>query len=180
MIVQTSRLVARLASSFRRDNGNATIEFALLFPAFITLFMMVVETGVLLTRGVMLDRAVDMSMRDLRLGLLTPMTHDALKTSICNNSVIIPNCEESILLELRPISTTTWEPLTTDVTCVDRSAEIQPVLEFEAGVTNEMMLVRVCALFDPFFPTSGLAAQIKINEAGEYALVTVSAYVNEP
>lgn len=180
MIARTSLLLARLASVFRRDNGNATIEFALLFPAFITLFMMVVETGVMMTRGVMLDRAVDMSMRDLRLGLLTPMTHDSLKTDICENSVIIPNCEEAILLELRPISTTTWEPLTDDVTCVDRSKEIQPVLDFEPGVTNEMMLVRVCALFDPFFPTSGLAAQIKIDETNAYALVAVSAYVNEP
>lgn len=180
MTIRTSRLLARLASIVRRDNGNSTIEFALLFPAFLTMFMMVVETGVLLTRGVMLDRAVDMSMRDLRLGLLTPMTHDALKTSICNNAVIVPDCEEAILLELRAISTTTWEPLTNDVTCVDRSLEIQPALDFEAGVTNEMMLVRVCALFDPFFPTSGLAAQIKIDDTNAYALVTVSAYVNEP
>lgn len=185
MILQVSRLAKRLASTLRRDNGNATIEFALLFPAFITLFLVVVETGVLLTRGVMLDRAVDMSMRELRLGTLTPMTYIGLKNSICASSVIIPNCNSSLMLELRPISTTTWEPLSGDITCVNRAEAIDPMLEpedpvWDTGVTNELMLVRVCAVFDPFFPTSGLAAQMTLDETGAYALVSMSAYVNEP
>jgi len=103
MINAVSKMFAWMRPSWRRENGNATIEFALLFPAFVTLFLVVVETGLLLTRGVMLDRAVDMSMRDLRLGTLNPMTHDNLKDDICNNSVIIPNCVNTLLLELRPI-----------------------------------------------------------------------------
>jgi hypothetical protein len=180
MINAVSKMFAWMRPSWRRENGNATIEFALLFPAFVTLFLVVVETGLLLTRGVMLDRAVDMSMRDLRLGTLNPMTHDNLKDDICNNSVIIPNCVNTLLLELRPISTVTWEPLTNDVTCVDRSADVQPVLEFDSGAANEMMLVRVCAVFDPFFPTTGLAAQMRLDSTGAYALVATSAYVNEP
>jgi len=70
--------------------------------------------------------------------------------------------------------------LTNDVTCVDRSADVQPVLEFDSGAANEMMLVRVCAVFDPFFPTTGLAAQMSLDSTGAYALVATSAYVNEP
>lgn len=164
----------------RREEGNATIEFAILFPALMTLFLMVVETGVLMIRGVMLDRAVDISMRELRLGTLTPMTHDGLKDSICGNSVIIQNCDEVVLIELRPISTDTWTPLEGATTCVDRSEEVQPILDFVPGVQNEMMLVRVCAVFDPFFPSGQLAAQIKMDDQGGYALVAMSAYVNEP
>ena len=179
--MQIFRNISRvLRPRLGRENGNATIEFALLFPAFITMFLVVFETGLLLTRGVMLDRAVDISMRQLRLGTLDPMTHDSLKTTICNNSVIIPDCENTVLLELRPISTSTWEPLTDAATCVDRSADVQPVLDFEQGKSNEMMLVRVCAVFDPFFPTTGLAAQMKLDGTGAYALVAMSAYVNEP
>ncbi len=173
--------IARVAlDGLRREEGNATIEFALLFPALMVLFLMVVETGVLMIRGVMLDRAVDISMRELRLGTLTPMTHDGLKDSICGNSVIIQNCDDVILIELRPISTDTWTPLSGPTTCVDRSEEVQPVLDFVAGTSNEMMLVRVCAVFDPFFPSSQLAAQIKMDDQGGYALVAMSAYVNEP
>jgi hypothetical protein len=180
MINTISKMFTWIRPGWRRENGNSTIEFALLFPAFITLFLIVVETDVMMTRGVMLDRAVDMSMRDLRLGTLNPMTHDNLKSNICAISVVIPDCENVLLLELRPISTTTWEPLTNDVTCVDRTEDIQPVLEFDAGASNEMMLVRVCAVFDPFFPTTGLAAQLNLDDSGAYALVSTSAYVNEP
>lgn len=179
--MQTFRKFNRTAlSGLRHEEGNATIEFAIIFPALMVLFLMVVETGVLMIRGVMLDRAVDISMRDLRLGTLTPMTHDGLKTSICENSVIIQNCDEVILIELRPVSTATWTPLSGPTTCVDRSQVVQPVLDFIAGSQNEMMLVRVCAVFDPFFPSSQLAAQIKMDDQGGYALVAMSAYVNEP
>ena len=138
------------------------------------------EAGLLMTRGVMLDRGVDIAMRDLRLGTLSPMTHDQLKQEVCENSVIIPDCMNVLLLELRPIDTTTWTPLGTDVTCVDRTEDIQPVLQFQDGGANEMMLVRVCAIFDPIFPTGGLAAQMKLDASGGYALVATSAYVNEP
>jgi len=174
------RPVSQILRRLRREDGNATIEFALLFPALITLFLMVFETGLLMTRGVMLDRAVDISMRQLRLGTLNPMSADGLKQAICSNSVIIPNCLNVVTLELRPISTTTWTPLNDATTCVDRSATVQPALEFTPGIQNEMMLVRVCAVFDPFFPTTGLAARMQLDSTGAYALVAMSAYVNEP
>ena len=163
-----------------REDGNASIEFVFLFPALITLFLMVVEAGILMTRGVMLDRGVDISMRELRLGTLTPMDHDTLKKSVCNNAMIIPDCLNSVLIELRPINQTTWTPLSGGSTCVDRTENIQPVLEFSSGQVNEMMLVRVCAVFDPFFPTTGLAARMKLDASGAYAMVAMSAYVNEP
>ncbi len=176
---RAQKIFAKLRDTFGREDGSATIEFVILFPAFMAIFLMTVETGVLMTRGVMLDRALDISMRELRLGSLSPMTTDALKTSICNNSVIIPNCENTLMLELSPISTATWAP-PTSFTCADRSANVQPVLEFAPGGGNQMMMVRACAVFDPFFPTSGLAAQMKLDNTGAYALVAMSAYVNEP
>lgn len=174
------KMTAALRRRMGREDGNSTIEFVFLFPALITLFLMVVEAGILMTRGVMLDRGVDISMRNLRLGSLSPMDHDNLKLSICNNAMIIPDCLNSVLIELRPIDKTTWTPLSGATTCVDRTEDIQPVLEFSGGQANEMMLVRVCAVYDPFFPTTGLAAQMQLDASGAYHLVAMSAYVNEP
>ncbi len=175
------KIAAPLRRLWRREDGNATIEFAILFPVLITMFLMSVELGVLLTRGVMLDRAVDISVRKLRLGTLSPMTAAGLKAEICKNSVIIKDCTNVLTVELRPISTTTWTPLNGAATCVDRSSPIKPVLDFIPGQKNKMMLVRVCSLFDPFFPTGGLAAQIvPTDHTGAYAMVSMSAYVNEP
>jgi len=174
------RTAGRLRRLIGAEDGNATIEFALIVPAFFTFFLMSVEVGVLLVRGAMLNRAVDLSMRELRLGTLSPMSHDGLKDSICDSALIIPDCANVVLVELRPISTATWSPLTNSATCVDRNEDVQPVLTFQPGTKNDMMLVRVCAVFDPFFPSGALASSIKLDDTGAYAMVTTSAYVNEP
>ena len=164
----------------RKENGSATVEFVILFPLFMGLFLMSVEIGIYMARSLMLDRAIDVSMRSLRLGSLTPMTHDGLKASICANSVIIPNCSESLTLELVPIDVKTTDARQKAIQCRDKSEEVEPVLEFSAGAANEMMLVATCAKFSPFFPSTGLAAQMQVDGSGEYALVATSAYVNEP
>lgn len=175
-----SRILDGARSAARSEDGNSTIEFVVIFPALITLFLMVFETGMLMTRGVMLDRAVDISMREVRLGTLSPMTTEALRDSICDHALIIPDCQNVVQIEMRPISKSTWGPLTRSTTCVDRTAGIQPALRFTPGIQNEMMTVKVCAIFDPFFPTTGLAAQMSLDASGGYALVAMSAFVNEP
>ncbi len=167
-------------AAMRRDDGNATIEFVFLFPAIITVVLMAVEIGFLQTRSVLLDRAVDLAMREIRLGTLTPMNVTGLKQAICNRSILIPDCLNSLTIELRPISTTTWGPLTGATQCVDRSQNITPVLQFTPGVKNELMLVRVCSVYEPFFPTSALAGKLQHDASGSYALVSMSAFVNEP
>ena len=167
-------------AGWRKENGSATIEFVILFPVLMSMFFVVFETGLLMTRGVMLDRAVDISMRELRLGTLTPMTHAGLKTAICSRTLVIPECDTVVLVELRPISTTTWAQLGGPTTCIDRSEDVQPVLDFQPGVQNEMIMVRVCAVLEPFFPGAGLAARMQLDGNGDYALVATSAYVNEP
>ncbi len=164
--------------SFKED-GNATIEFVLVFPALITLFLMVFETGLVMIRGASLDRAVEVSMRQIRLGTLDPMTQENLRREICNSAGIIPDCMNAVRIEMRPVSKASWTLFSGVTTCVDRDEEIQPALDFEIGVQNEMMMVRVCAVFDPFFPTSGLAAGMEWDPSGAYSLVSLSAFVNE-
>ena len=42
------------------------------------------------------------------------------------------------------------------------------------------MLVRACAVFDPYFPTSAWGLQLPLDASGGYQLVAMSAFVNEP
>ncbi|WP_380054231.1 TadE/TadG family type IV pilus assembly protein [Falsihalocynthiibacter sp. SS001] len=172
------RLLRRFAKS---EAGTATIEFVILFP-FIAMFLFgSIEIGVLKVRHVMLERAVDMSVRDLRLGTWNPPTHDELKEKICRLAAIIPSCLDVILIELRPVSTVTWAPLGTATNCVDRGEEVNPYTEFDGGQQNEMMLVRACVIVDPFFKSSELALELPQHDSdGGYALASVSAFVNEP
>src|SRR5690606_40360377 len=63
------------------------------------------EMGTLMLRHVMLERALDMSVRDLRLGNWNNPTHDDFKRVVCNRAGVIPDCMNVLLVELRPVST---------------------------------------------------------------------------
>lgn len=111
---------------------------------------------------------------------VTP-THDELKEKICRLAGIIPDCFDVVLIDLRPVSTTTWPPLGTATKCLDRESDIKPFTEFDGGEQNEMMLVCACVIVDPFFKFSEFALDLpKHDSSGSHALISVSAFVNEP
>lgn len=169
-----------LRSIWTRENGNATIEFAFFFPLLVTLLLSTVEIGILTIRQVMLEQAVDLTVRDLRLGKLIEPTQDDLRDLICQRSSVVPKCRDSLLIELRPVSTTTWSPLGSDTICKNRDEELSPLVELTPGKSHDMMLIRVCAVFKPIFPTTSLGIYMAKDELGGYALVSSSAFVNEP
>jgi|SRR5690606_21670643 Flp pilus assembly protein TadG len=175
-----NRLRARCAGLAREEDGTATIPFIIFLPFFMLLVMSSLEMGTLMLRHVMLERALDMSVRDLRLGNWNNPTHDDFKRVVCNRAGVIPDCMNVLLVELRPVSTETWEPLASGPICVDRAEPIKPVTTFDTGVGDNMMLIRVCTKFDPIFPTSGLGFQLPRDNTGAYALVAATAFVNEP
>ncbi|MCR8723675.1 TadE/TadG family type IV pilus assembly protein [Frigidibacter sp. ROC022] len=173
-------LFFRTLRRFRREEGTATIEFVILFPVFIVLMISGIEAGVLMTRQMMLERGLDLTMRSLRLGTVANPTHDNVKALICKNSMIIPNCENVVQLELREVDTTAWNVPLEGNNCVDRTAEIDPVINFNPGERNKLMMVRACAVFDPMFPATGLAVHLPRDASGGYRLIATSAFVNEP
>lgn len=174
------RLLSHLARLGRREDGTSSIEFVLLFPIFMGLFLSSIEMGVVMLRQVMLDRALDIAVRDLRLGAWPNVTSDLLKQRICEHTTIISNCEEEMLLELQPVRAPDYTLPDPAATCRDRDAEIQPVVSFRDGPENEMMIVRACVLIDPIIPGSGLGMKMQENTRDGFALVATSAYVNEP
>ncbi len=42
------------------------------------------------------------------------------------------------------------------------------------------MLIRACAKFDPIVPTTGLGFRLPKDNTGAYALISSTAFVNEP
>ena len=87
----------------KRQDGNATIEFVILFPAFMTLFLTGFEAGFYMVRNVMLERAVDIAVRDVRLGNGNVPAFAALKKRICDEAGIIPDCMRTLQVEMRNI-----------------------------------------------------------------------------
>lgn len=164
----------------REDKGTASIEFVILFPMFFTIMISSIEMGILMTRQVFLDRAVDLAVRDLRLGSFPNVTHDVLKDAICQRAGVIPNCATELMLELQPVSAPGYAMPDPAATCTDRGAPVQPVVTFRDGPENEVMVLRACALVDPMFPGTGLGLKMQENLRDGFALVSTSAYVNEP
>jgi len=176
-----TRAVSRFLRRFRKSqDGSATIEFTLLVPLMLGFCLSNIELGILLTRQVMLDRGMDLAVRDVRVGAMEDVTHDNLKAAICAGALIIPDCVNQLRLEMVPTDPRDWESLPAQADCVDREDDSIPVREFTPGQQNQLMLLRACSLFDPFFPTTGLGAEIPRMSGDAYALVATTSYVVEP
>ncbi|MGL5008758.1 MAG: TadE/TadG family type IV pilus assembly protein [Paracoccaceae bacterium] len=177
--------------AFRRnEDGNMTIEFVIVLPLIFSIFMMSFESGLLMMRSVMLERAVDITMRDLRLGRIPNPTSATLKTRICNETVIIKDCNAAIRIEMLPVDLATWNLPTAVPRCVDRTEPVQLPENYTTGGQHELMLTRICVLQKAIFPTLGLSDMFQgIGEGltasqpggfGEYGLIVMSSFVNEP
>lgn len=167
---------------WRREDGTASVEFAILVPLLFTIFIATLETGLMMTRWVSLDRATDIMMRSLRLGLYQNPNAVMLRNEVCRNTFMIENCAENLVVDIREINRATFAMTAENAPCVlrDSNAIIQPVVEITPGQQNDLMLIRVCVTVDAMFPTSAYAVPIELDAQGGYALSVASVYVNEP
>jgi hypothetical protein len=175
-----SRLRNNICRKIKAENGTATIEFVLCIPVIMAIFMASIESGVLMTRFILLERSVDMVMRNLRLGQYPNPSVNLIKDEICRRTIIMKSCESSIAIEMMPISTATWVLPNSSIGCVDREEVLQPALTFNPGAAHQIMLVRVCVVQDAMFPTTGIGLKLPKDALGGYNLVATSAFVNEP
>lgn len=175
-----ARCTNRMRRFHRSQDGSSTIEFVILFPVIFTFFLSTFELGMLETRHVMLDRGLDIAVRAIRLGQIEPLTHDAFKQAVCNAAAIIPDCMNQVKLEMVTVNPRAWVNMAPAADCVDRNDPSIPLREFTPGVSNQLMLIRACALFDPYFPTTGLGASLPRTSGGAYGLISVSSFVIEP
>ncbi len=174
-------LRALLRRGWRAEAGTATVEFVLVFPMIMMVFFSTFEGATYATRKAMLERALDITVRGLRLGDFVNPTNDTLKASICSLTAgVIPDCLNVVMLQLQPVSTTTWALPDPGATCVNRKENIQPVTTIQQGTSDEMMIVRACAIVDPVFPNTGVGLSMTKAAGGGYAVVATSAFVNEP
>lgn len=174
--------VLMLLKQFRlREAGSATIEFVIALPFVLAVLYTSIDFGAVMIRQVFLDRAVDIAVREVRLGNVPSNGHDALRDMICERTVLIGNCAAGLTIELKPIDTTTWAGLNDPVTCINRAQPMNPTLTFNPSAGNQdLMLVRVCASVDPFLSITGMVLGLGNETGGDLRLVAISAFTNEP
>lgn len=165
---------------WRSQTGSATIEFAITFPAVITILLSGIELGFVTLQHSMLERALDLTVREIRLGTGKAPQHDDIKEMICARAGFIPDCNANLRLEMIQVDPRAWSNIDETPDCTDKSEEVAPVRSFVNGQENDLMILRACAKIDPVFPTTGLGKNMVKDEFGQYALVSTSVFVQEP
>ena len=132
---------ACLARFGRDEAGTVSVEFVLVFPMFFGFFLMTYESGMISARHVMLERGVDLAVRDVRIGRLPNPTRDELRTRICDVALIIPDCENQLEIELIRRDPITWTPVNTTARCLDRG-EVNPTeIDLATTANNQLMVM---------------------------------------
>ncbi len=175
--------LTRLTRAFRRgEEGNATAEFAILFPLFMVMFLTIFEMAMLMTRYMMFERAVDIVVRDMRLTSAGNYSHDEMRNRICEETLIISACYDELVLEMRRVDEDeeNWSFPGPQANCVDLDDPGAAVKDFTPGQQNQTMYLRACITVTPMFPGTGLGASLVPDGEGGYNMIAQSAYSVEP
>lgn len=162
------------------EDGSMVVPFALWTPVFLGLILSSIELGTVTIRHTALERAVDGTVRDLRLGTGTNFDHASLKAQICQSAAVLPNCADQLHLEMITLDLRAWTQPERTADCVDVGAAANPQRNFEFGRANEMMMLRACYKYKPITPAGNLSSSLAQDEAGFTAIVATSAFVHEP
>ncbi|MEM9425573.1 MAG: pilus assembly protein [Pseudomonadota bacterium] len=163
------------------EKGVASVEFVVVFPFFMGVFLSSYEVAIMNIRAVMMERAVDLAVREIRLAGGAQIEHDDVRAQICRDAILIPECLDVTKIELTRVDRDTWTVnLEDEADCQDRLDEIKPPKNFQNGAQNDFMLIRVCATVDAVFPNFGVGRSIPKDENGGYIIMSSSAFVNEP
>ena len=177
---QRGRLSKVVRRWLRREDGTATMEFVLVLPVIMMIFMASFESGLLMTRSIMLEQSVDMTMRELRLGHYPVITNRVLKTEICARTIIFPDCMNNIKIQMTRVSTASWNIPKEPDSCINRSEPAEAVVNYGAILDNDLMVLRVCVTLQAMFPSTGIALKLPMDSGGGYGLVARTAFSIEP
>lgn len=164
----------------KAEDGNATVEFVLIVPLFILIFVSIFELGLTTVRLTVLEHGMDRAMRDVRLGTNSTFNREQIRDRVCDYSGMLKGCHDTLLMEMVVIDRDTFDLPPVRATCIDRNETAIPVTNFANGVGSDLMFIRACYVIKPLYPTFGLGAIIKTDAAGRMQLVASSIFAQEP
>ncbi|MBO9467699.1 pilus assembly protein [Tropicibacter sp. R15_0] len=174
-----TRFLSSHLTRFRKEeDGNAVVPFALWMPVFLALILSSIELGTVTIRQTALERAMDDTVRDIRLGAVSD--HNAIKQSICDGAAVLPGCMDTLHLEMVSLDMRNWGGVIDAADCVDTSLPVTPNRAFTNGGSNEMMFLRACYKYQPITPAGTISSSLAKDAEGFTALVVASAFVHEP
>ncbi len=175
------RPLARSLARFRRGtDGAVTVEFVIVFPVLMLFLLFALELSFITLRHAMLERGLDLTVRQIRLGYATPPDHPTIKGMVCDFSKLGGNCEQNLRLEMKPVDPRAYSGLDPRADCFDAAEPTRPVRQFTAGQRNQLMILRACLKYSPFFPGATLGEALHTDSSGMAAVTSMAAFVQEP
>ncbi|MBV1863949.1 MAG: pilus assembly protein [Rhodobacteraceae bacterium] len=169
----------RLRSFARDEQGTSTVEFLIISPVLLASFFWMFEIGYVMIQQMMLDRALDMTVREMRLSDSESFTQNYITSAVCDKALIFADCNESLVLELTPIATAADIP-NSSISCVNRADSVTPVTSFDTGSRGEVVFLRACMVVDPLLANTTIGIDFTTDESGGLMLHAKSAFLNEP
>lgn len=172
----------RLQSFWRDESATASMELVIVFPLLMIVFIAAFETGMILTRQIMLERSLDMAVRVLRLAQGVITDADELREQMCNNTNVLQDCENLLEVDLQLVDQSTYDMPSNDEICAGRGQDmiIRPDNTFNEGQSNEFLLMRVCLIVDRILPISGFGLNLATDESGGLHMISSTILVVEP
>lgn len=162
------------------EDGNATIEFVILFPWFIFILLMSIEAGLSSTRNAMLERSLEQTVRAIRINTASPPTYEQVKKMICDGAAIFDKCGTRLQLEMVEIDPRAALNIPTSVSCNDKADIIKPTRGYASVGDNKLMMLRACILTKQFFVVNGIGLDMPRIDGGYYGLVATTVFASEP
>ena len=184
-----SRLARRAGRSAARDGGGASVEFVIVFPIFMILFFSSFEASMLTVRHMMLERAIDLTVRDMRLTTGANWQHGDIVRRVCRNARVLNDCNERLVLELVQIDETSYALPSAAQPCVDTVQDVTPTTTWTITTEQVLTLMRACYAVDPFLPGVGLGFILirdtdedgdGIGDSDTLRMVASTVFVQEP
>ena len=167
------------------ERGGATVEFVILLPAFLIVFISSVEASLLLVRQVMLERAVDLAIREVRLSTGSVVTQNHVRSRICERARILPDCAASLVVEMTEVAAPAYALPDAAAPCVNKATSVMPPAGFVGNRPGALIMLRACYAMSPMIPgsslamTRALASHLVNDEDGSIRMVTASAFMVE-
>jgi Flp pilus assembly pilin Flp len=162
---------------FRDERGVTVIEFALLAPMFFGLLAIILQTALLFIAGMVLDNAVDNSVRIIRTGEASSKSFDAEKfrAVLCGETVGMLKCDKiRIIIKTIP----NFKSASAVEEIVDEDGNWEIAESYTNGVGGEIIIAKAYYKWDPV--VSFDFVNIGAIGDGSHLLASVRVWRNEP
>ena len=169
----------RLREFRRNDEGTAAIEFTIIAPIFFAMMFSFYDVGMLMLRQVMLNQAVDMTMREVRIA--KPGEWDARRfiDTVCGRTYVLPKCKATMMVDQQAVGRLAVNLPADNVPCRNpKNTTIAP-MQYSPSSSGQVMFLRVCAVASPLLPGYAFARHLPTNSAGEVQIITTTAFMGE-